>query len=200
MSITQQIQPSATPNATQTEMDFLDSSFFTKAGYKSLPTAAEAASLSKQFDKHSRPAPVKFEHLNLLVKFGSSVAVEEALTLRMIRTSYAERIPVPEVYGWRVYQNSVFIYMELVRGDTLHDRWDSLNDLDRNFICSQLQEIISSLRQIEPDPSDSFIGSYARIPQCLSVELLTEVQDPLTVYVCMTMSSQPSLNQDLLKM
>ncbi|QVM08301.1 hypothetical protein D8B26_002993 [Coccidioides posadasii str. Silveira] len=160
MPIKQQIQPSATLNATQTEMDFLDSSFFTKAGHKSLPTAAEVGSLSEQFNKHPRPAPVKFEHLNLLVKFGPSVAVEEALTLRMLRTSFAEKIPVPEVYGWRVYQNSVFIYMELIQGDTLHDRWDSLNEPDRNFICGQLREIISSLRQIEPDPCDSFIGMH----------------------------------------
>ncbi|EDN09164.1 predicted protein, partial [Histoplasma mississippiense (nom. inval.)] len=77
-------------------MDFLDSSFFTKAGHKSLPTAAKVGSLSEQFNKHPRPAPVKFEHLNLLVKFGPSVAVEEALTLRMLRTSFAEKIPVPE--------------------------------------------------------------------------------------------------------
>ncbi|OAT11194.1 phosphotransferase enzyme family protein [Blastomyces gilchristii SLH14081] len=162
MPIKQQIQLSATLNGMQTEMDFLDSSFFTKAGHKSLPTAAEVGSLSEQFNKHPRPAPVKFEHLNLLVKFGPSVAVEEALTLRMLRMSFAEKIPVPEVYGWRVYQNSVFIYMELIQGDTLHDRWDSLNELDRNFICGQLREIISSLQQIEPDPCDSFIGSINR--------------------------------------
>ncbi|KAG5301952.1 hypothetical protein I7I48_02129 [Histoplasma ohiense] len=83
----------------QTEMDFLNSSFFTKAGHKSLPTAAEVDSLSEQFNKHPQPAPVKFEHLNLLVKFELSVVVEEVLTLCMLQMSFTEKIPVPEVYG-----------------------------------------------------------------------------------------------------
>ncbi|KAG5301088.1 phosphotransferase enzyme family protein [Histoplasma ohiense] len=133
MPIKQQIQLSATLNAMQTEMDFLDSSFFTKAGHKSLPTTTEVGSLSEQFNKHPQSSLVKFEHLNILVKFGPSVTVEEALTLRMLQTSFAEKIPVPEVYDWRVYQNSVFIYMELIQGDTLYDQWHSLNELDRNF-------------------------------------------------------------------
>ncbi|KKZ61619.1 hypothetical protein EMCG_03865 [[Emmonsia] crescens] len=84
MLIKQQIQLSVTLNTTQTEMDFLDSFFFIKAGHKSLPTAAEVDSLSKQFNKHPRPAPVKIEHFNLLVKFGPSVVIEEALTLHML--------------------------------------------------------------------------------------------------------------------
>ncbi|KMP08837.1 hypothetical protein CISG_01875 [Coccidioides immitis RMSCC 3703] len=146
------------------EVNFLDSSFFaTKAGQKrGLPTPIEVIALSKDFKTDPPPAPVKFDHLNLLVKFGSAVEIEEALCLRMIRKTFCDKIPVPEVYGWKVHNGCVFIYMELIRGDTLHDRWDSLSEAEKASICDQLQVIVSSLRQVEQDPKDPFIGSIAR--------------------------------------
>ncbi|KAG5290134.1 phosphotransferase enzyme family protein [Histoplasma ohiense] len=158
-----EIQAPWVADATATEMDFLDSSFFaSKPGQKHLPTTTEVAVCSPDFRTNPRPKPVKFEHLGLIVKFGPCVVVEEAVCLRMLRKTLPEKVPVPEVYGWRVEEGRVFIYMELIHGETLHDRWDHLNDQGKISICAQLKEIVAVLRQLEPDPSDSFIGSITR--------------------------------------
>ncbi|OJD12002.1 hypothetical protein AJ78_07334 [Emergomyces pasteurianus Ep9510] len=131
-----------TLDTTQKEMNFLDSSFFTAR--KSLPSPEEVIALSSEFNTNPRSAPIKFEDLGLLVKFGHYVAVEEALCLRALRESplLTKKVPVPEVYGWK-------------------DRWDSLSESDKASICDQLREITSSLRQVEQDPEDSFIGSIS---------------------------------------
>lgn len=145
-------------------MDFLDSSFFastTEPARKTcLPTPSEVLARSKDSKSTSQPTPVKFESLDLLVKFGPHVVVEEALCLNMIYDGVP--VPVPEVYGWRVEGDCVFIYMQLVRGESLHDRWDSLSGPGKVSICDQLREIVVLLGQIEQeDPSDRFIGMYA---------------------------------------
>ncbi|KAK2799671.1 hypothetical protein FQN51_006803 [Onygenales sp. PD_10] len=152
---------------TKPEMDFVDSSFFRvtmKTGQKCLPAPSEVTARSTDFKNTSQPTPVRFEHLNLIVKFGPRVTVEEALCLHMIRRILPDKVPVPEVYGWKVEGGTVFIYMELIQGETLHDRWDSLSGSDRSSICDELHEIISSLRQVGQDPTDPFIGSIARRP------------------------------------
>ncbi|PGH26514.1 hypothetical protein AJ80_01828 [Polytolypa hystricis UAMH7299] len=128
-------------------------------GKRCLPTPAEVAARSKQFGNHPRPRPVRFDDLNLVVKFGPLVRVEEAICLRMIGAALSGKVPVPEVYGWRVDGRYVFIYMELVQGETLHDRWDSLSNGDRTVICNQLPEIISPLRDVAQEPTNRFIGS-----------------------------------------
>ncbi|KKZ68403.1 hypothetical protein EMCG_00172 [[Emmonsia] crescens] len=147
-------------------MDFLDSPFFTtKLGdYHSLPTPAEARARSPDYGKSPRPKPVKFEHLNLIVKLGPRVVLEEAICLRLLRKVFSGRVPVPEVCGWRVEDNCVFIYMELIPGETLQNRWDHLNDQERLSICTELKDIVSTLRQVEQDPADPFIGSVIRGP------------------------------------
>ncbi|EER44704.1 phosphotransferase enzyme family protein [Histoplasma capsulatum H143] len=100
-----EIQAPWVADATATEMDFLDSSFFaSKLGQKHLPTPTEVAVC---FRTNPRPKPVKFEHLGLIVKFGPCVVVEEAICLRMLRRTLPEKVPVPEVYGWRVEEGSI---------------------------------------------------------------------------------------------
>lgn len=143
-------------------MDFLDSSFFaTKPARTSLPTPSEVIARSKDSKSTPRPTPVKFDSLSLVVKFGPHVVVDEALCLHIIHKAFFDKVPVPEVYGWKVEGGCVFIYMELIQGASLQGRWDSLSDPDKTLICDQLREIVSSLRQIEPDPTDPFIGMCA---------------------------------------
>lgn len=144
-------------------MDFLDSSFFKGQPSQKLPSPAEVTARSKDIESTPRPAPVKFDNLNLIVKFGSRVVVGEALCLRMLQKTLADKVPVPEVYGWKVEGDYVFIYMELIQGESLYDRWDYLSDLDRASICHQLRDIVSSLRQVEQDPTDPFIGTCVLI-------------------------------------
>ena len=101
---------------------------------------------------------MKFENLGLIVKFGLHVTVEEALCTWAIRRVLLHDVPVPEVYGWRVDGSEVFIYMELIRGVKLNERWDTLSDHDRSSVCDQLRKIIKSFRRLEQDPEDVFIG------------------------------------------
>lgn len=105
-----------------------------------------------------QPEPVRFEELGLIIKFGPHVTVEEALCIWAIRRVLHTHVPVPEVYGWRVDGPEVFIYMELIRGDTLKDRWDALSDDEKTSICDQLRKITTSFRGLEQDPQDAFIG------------------------------------------
>ena len=150
------IHSSQVPQVRQ-EMDFLDSSFFqSKQPSQHLPTPAEVRALSEL--KNPRPPPVIIEHLNLLVKFGPRVTVAEAQCLWLIRRILGDEVPVPEVYGWRVDGLEVFIYMQLVRGVTLKDRWEHLNALEKTSVCGQLCRMVTSLRQLKQEPSDQFIG------------------------------------------
>ncbi|KAI9837320.1 MAG: hypothetical protein M1819_000394 [Sarea resinae] len=138
-------------------MDFVESSFFNVHGPKArLPTPAEVRALSP------RSRPVRFEQLDLFVKFGYEVAIEEAQCLWAVRKVFGQDVPVPEVYGWRVDEDQIFIYMQLIRGQTLAERWDFLSHSDKSTICDQLRQMIASLRRTEQDPSDPFIGSINR--------------------------------------
>jgi aminoglycoside phosphotransferase len=69
-----------------------------------------------------------------------------------------DEVPVPEVYGWRVHDDQVFIYMQLIQGQALIDQWDSLSISDKMVVCDQLRGIVTSLRSVEQDPDDVFIG------------------------------------------
>ena len=150
------------PSATKLEMDFLDSSFFQNHDpHKHLPKPQEVRALSGK--PSAQPDPVRFEELGLIVKFGPHVTVEEALCIWAIRRVLHDSVPVPEVYGWRVDGREVFIYMELIRGDTLMERWDALSDDDRISICDQLRKMTTSFRRLEQDPKDIFIGMWAHL-------------------------------------
>lgn len=61
------------------------------------------------------------------------------------------------MYGWKVEESHVFIYMEFIQGETLHDQRDHLSDQERSSICAQLNEIVSVLQQIGQDPTNPFM-------------------------------------------
>lgn len=125
-------------------MDFLESSFFKNHDpHKHLRTPEEVRALSKK--PSPRPDPVKFEGLGLIIKFRPHMTVEEVLRIWAIRRVPHDSVPVPELYGWRVDRPEAFIYMELIRGDSLKERWDALGDDDRVSICDQLRKIMASL-------------------------------------------------------
>jgi hypothetical protein len=147
------------PDASQPKMDFLDSSFFRKHGSQlNLPTPEEVRGLSPV--GLAQPPPVKFEQLGLVVKFGPRVTIAEAQCLWIIRHTLRDNVPVPEVYGWRVDgRGEVFVYMELIPGEALKDRWTSLNDSEKTVICARLREMVDSLREVRQDTTDPFIGS-----------------------------------------
>lgn len=160
MAASPQIDISSLPNASKKSIDFLDSSFFRIHGSAAcLPTPTEVRALSDPGGYKAQPPPVKFERLDLLVKYGPHVSTSEAQCLWMVRRTFGGRIPVPEVYGWRRDGQEVFIYMQLVRGLTLKDRWDSLPLSDRMSICRDLKSMLTALRSAKPRSDNPFIGN-----------------------------------------
>ncbi|OQD75533.1 hypothetical protein PENDEC_c007G04809 [Penicillium decumbens] len=147
-------------------MDFVDSSFF-KDPSKRLPTPAEVRAQSTDLYVNPQPQPVIFEDSKVLVKFGPCVMTAEAQCLWMIKRAFGDEVPVPEIFGWRVDEDYVFIYMELIQGQTLLDRWDELDALNKRSLCDQLCQIINSLRRLEQDPSNQYIGSLSHERQVL---------------------------------
>ncbi|KAF3385800.1 hypothetical protein DPV78_012497 [Talaromyces pinophilus] len=124
------------------EVDFTDTSFFSSGPGRHLPTPAKVRALSKDVATRPRPTPIRFEDLNLIVKFGLQVTTTEAVNLWMIKKVFGDEILVPELFGWRIDSDGyVFIYMELISGPTL-------------------EECVG----INLDPPDHFIGSINRQP------------------------------------
>ena len=161
------------------EMDFLDSSFFQKQPSQPLPTPAEVRALSRTLAvPYSHRRPVKFDHLNLLVKRGPRVTIAEAQCLWIVRKILGDKVPVPEVYGWRVDGPDVFIYMQLVPGVTLKERWESLSAVEKNGVCEQLCEMVTSLRQLKQEPSDQFIGMLYKNSLVLRFNLHLRIRHP----------------------
>jgi aminoglycoside phosphotransferase (APT) family kinase protein len=98
--------------------------------------------------------------MKLLVKYGSSLSIAEGQCLWAIRKALGQDIPVPEVYGWRRDGNEVFIYMQLIEGQTLEDIWDKLAQTDRALIRHQLRHIVTSLRSLRQASGDPFVGKF----------------------------------------
>lgn len=149
------------PDFTQQEVDFTDASFFSSSPDRHLPTPAQVRALSKDVGTCGEPAPIRFEDLKLIVKFGPSrhVTTTEAVNLWMIKKVFGDGIPVPELFGWRVdSEGYVFIYMELINGPTLQECWNQLKTNDKNAVIDQLSRITENLRKLKQDPSNQFIG------------------------------------------
>lgn len=144
---------------------FKDSSFFKQGNDPSLPSPAQVRAIALERDgtlDFLRPRPVRFPSLNLLVKYGNEIKISEGQCLWALRRLLPE-VPVPEVYGWCEDGRQVFIYMELIQGDTLEDRWEELVEEDRMQICKQLKLMIGSLNRLEQDPLDNYVGVYSFI-------------------------------------
>jgi hypothetical protein len=155
------ISPADLPDGTKNAILFEDSSFFKQqvsARAASLPSRGEVRARATGPSTSTRPAPIIFESLSLLVKYGSCLTTSEAQCLWVVGKYLKGRVPVPEIYGWRRDGKELFIYMELIRGHTLEQRWDNLTDPKRVNVCSQLRLIVQCFRQFEQDPSKPFIG------------------------------------------
>lgn len=155
------VSSSKLPNA---HIEIFSSSTFFRQGTKpqQLPTPAEVraqAALKNHVDINTwRPPPVVFPDLNLLVKYGGAVSIAEGQCLWMLRTYLGHKVPVPEVYGWRRDGEETFIYMELIRGSTLEQRWDELSTTERSGLSDQLRPMVAALGALKQSPRESCIG------------------------------------------
>lgn len=79
---------------------FKESTYFSENGpNSSLPSPAIVRATQKA-RQLSRSMTVRFEDLNLVVKYGRENTIAEALCLWAIRRFLPDQVPVPEVHGW----------------------------------------------------------------------------------------------------
>ena len=87
--------------------------------------------------------------VSFCIKFGESVTLAEANTLRFI--ARYTTIPVPKVYYAFTLHGKTYILMERIRGETIAKRWPSLADSSKASIFRQLRGMIDELRAIPPN-------------------------------------------------
>jgi len=74
-----------------------------------------------------------------------------------------DKVPVPELYGWRVVERAgksseTFIYMQHVQGPTLERRWGSMSSADKSSVCGDLRAMTSCYREVRLSESEPHIG------------------------------------------
>lgn len=141
------IDISTLPDISKTEMDFLDSSFF-QSNESPRPQLPTPTSIIEEYGDGGARV-VRIESMNIAVKIDhiSHLRLEEAQTMRAMRHIFPNgEVPVPEVFGWRRHHDQNFIYMSLVHGETLRERFSSLTEDEKELIRSELRRIIASLR------------------------------------------------------
>ena len=104
------------------------------------------------------PPPAVFVSMNLFVKLGGEIEIAEGQCLFALRHTLQSAVPVPEVYGWRTGEDFVFIYMELLKGQTSEQVWNELDTENRILVCHELRVIFDSIRQLEQDSENVFTG------------------------------------------
>jgi hypothetical protein len=174
MSSTSETLPILSPSILPSGQNvvFKDSSFFTRPDTPSaLPSPAQVRAAALP-GRGRRPLPVAFPTLNLLVKYGPEITIAEGQCLWAIRHLLHDLVPVPEVYGWCEDEGVTFIYMELIDGVTLEERWPDLSTTERQDICQQLRVMVDSMRTLRQPADDQFIGKHTTSQ---SVELAMKV-------------------------
>jgi aminoglycoside phosphotransferase (APT) family kinase protein len=117
-----------------------------------LPTPAEiriaASNQNIDITRNYRPDPVRFPERRLIVKWGQHVTSAEAQCMWFIGKHLSPQVPVPQVYGWTRDGAETFLYLELIDGHSLAERWDGLTDEEKSQICRQLRAMIFQWRRI----------------------------------------------------
>ncbi|TVY19330.1 hypothetical protein LARI1_G002348 [Lachnellula arida] len=156
---------------------FNESTYFSEDGpNSSLPSPAIVRATQKARELLSSMT-VRFEDLKLVVKYGTEITLAEAQCLWEIRRLLPNQVPVPEVYGWCEDGGEFFIYMELIQGETLENKWESLSKPERIDVCGQLRVMLSELRSLKQNPEDQFLGQVNRQP-LLDIMFTDETKPP----------------------
>ena len=159
---------SAAKLPTEETVFFQQSSFFHHHTLADLPTADEIrrAALPGYFRQLSL-----FPSLSLAVKcvrvtVRHRASAAEGQTLWALR-QFLPQVRVPEVYGWRRDGEELFVFMELIEGEMLEDRWKDLGEDDKTRICAELGAMLRALRCLERPAEEEFIGEeylFCRAP------------------------------------
>ncbi|EFY96459.2 hypothetical protein X797_009884 [Metarhizium robertsii] len=148
---------------------FPESSFFKERRAPALPSPDEIRGMNAESDdlwdaNFYRAPPVRIPSLQLLVKYGADVKVNEALTQVWVREQLLGKVPVPEVFGWIEDKRQTFIYMSLIEGDTLQNRWKDLEESERITVCQELREMVQAWRGLKHDEDGPYIGGLHKQP------------------------------------
>lgn len=93
--------------------------------------------------------------MGLVVKYGAGVRVTEAQTQIMIWKHLKDQVPVPEVFGRTEDGGRFFIYVSLIEGVILHNRWVSMREDERWVVCEELRGMV---RFLEQDGHEPYVG------------------------------------------
>ncbi|KAF4812382.1 hypothetical protein CGCSCA5_v009226 [Colletotrichum siamense] len=117
-----------------------------------------------RFPAQPNPPPVIIRDLGLFIKYGRLVTIVEASTQIMVREKLQGKVPVPEVFGWVNDGGQGFMYMSLVEGDTLEERWSEIAEDERLYVCKELRVMVDAWRAWKQDESERYIGSHFKQP------------------------------------
>ncbi|KAB8257153.1 phosphotransferase enzyme family protein [Aspergillus pseudonomiae] len=149
-------------------MEIFHSTFCDDKPQTTLPTPSEIREISKKTGighiSFYRPPPVKIPSLGLFVKYGADVTVVEAQTQMMLHEHLKDQAPIPKVFGGAEDGGQVFIYMSLVEGETLQERWGGMNEPERLSVCEELKHMVKTWRTLEQDSHSRYIGSLGGLP------------------------------------
>lgn len=149
------------------------SCFFKERRASALPPPAEIKAINEKSGNiraisFNRPPPVILPSLKLVIKYGADVSQ------RIIHKLLRNVVPVPEIFGWTEYKGQTFIYMDLVEGVTLQDRWATLNETERRSVCEELSHMVQAWRTLQQERNERYIGEQSfQIPVYLRIGNLT---------------------------
>lgn len=84
----------------------------------------------------------------------------EAQTQRAIYSILQGVVPIPEVFGWTEDEGQGFIYMSLIDGETLQERWASMSEVERQSVCHELKLMTKAWRALKQADCDPYVGQY----------------------------------------
>lgn len=148
------------PPVTDRVKIFPESSFFKK---RRASTPAEVRAINEKSGNiratsFNRPSPVIISSLRLFVKYGADVTIVEAQTQMVAREQLQGQVPIPEVFGWAENGKQRFIYMSLIKGDMMRDRWGEMDEDERLAVCGELKHMAKAWRALKQDGLDRYIG------------------------------------------
>ncbi|KAK0670027.1 hypothetical protein QBC41DRAFT_364327 [Cercophora samala] len=140
---------------------FAHSSYFTRPKYAFQPDLPGVPQVRGQaiLSHGSLPLPSPYylpvPQAGLLVKYGADTAVTstEAKTLIALKRYLCDKVPVPEVFGWRrdIETGERVLYLSLPsEGVTLEQQWPYLCDAQKEHVCLQIKNMVKSWRRLQP--------------------------------------------------
>lgn len=82
----------------------------------------------------------------------------------MLHEQLKDQVPIPRVFARAKDGGQVFIYMSLIEGATLQERWSDINEDERQSVCEELKHMVKVWRALEQDSHGHYIGSLGTLP------------------------------------